>query len=210
MSTYKRVDGDYNIVTINSDDNVIVETHTVEIRGNLDVVGNLTYINVSELNVKDPFILLNSSNTGSYAANAGMLTHIDSTTFAGIRYNSDSGNWELSKNTGTSGETGTWDAITTANTAIAAAGLSTQVQFNQSGVFGASENLTFDWTSNRFTISGTQNLSNIGTEPTAVANTVTIYHNAVGSGGTGVYAKTSTTNDELVSRSKAIVFGIIF
>lgn len=210
MATYKRIDGDYNIVTLNSTDNVTIQTHTVKVRGNLDVVGNLTYIDVSELNVKDPFIMLNSSNTGAYAANSGVLTHVTSSTFAGIRYNSNTGDWEISTNTSTSGETGLWEPLATANTAATAAGTNTQVQFNQAGFFGASGNLTFDYAQNKLTLKGSEVLANIGNAPVATANSVTVYHNAVGGGGSGVYVKTTTVEDELVSRTKAIVFSLIF
>ena len=51
---------------------------------------------------------------------------------------------------------------------------------------------------------------NIGSTPLAVSNSVVVYNKAVGSGGTGLYVVSSSVNDELVSKSKAIVFGIIF
>jgi hypothetical protein len=59
-------------------------------------------------------------------------------------------------------------------------------------------------------LNGVQTYGNIGTAPSAVANTVSVYHNALGSGGTGLYVKSPAVEDELVSRTKAIVFGIIF
>lgn len=208
MAAYKRIDGDYNIITLNSEDNVIVDTHTLEVRGNLDVSGNLTYINVTELNVTDPFILLNASNTGSYASNAGVLTHKTATTFAGIRYNDTAGEWQISTSTSTSGETGTWVPIATGSTT--AAGNTGEIQFNTSGSFDASSNLAFDAGNSKLTLQGHEVLGNIATAPSAVANSVAIYHNAEGSGGTGVYVKSSTVEDELVSKSKAIVFAIIF
>ena len=65
MATYKRIDGDYNITTLSSDDNVTITTHTVIINGNLDVQGNVTYIETTDLIVDDPFILLAANNTGS-------------------------------------------------------------------------------------------------------------------------------------------------
>jgi hypothetical protein len=37
-----------------------------------------------------------------------------------------------------------------------------------------------------------------------------VYNKAVGSGGTGLYVVSASVDDELVSKSKAIVFGIIF
>ena len=112
MTTYKRIDGDYNIVSINATDNVIVDTNTLVVLGNLDVEGNLTYINVTELNVKDPFILLNASNTGSYASNSGVLTHTAVSTFAGIRFDASANLWELNYgDTDSTGLTGTWAPI---------------------------------------------------------------------------------------------------
>lgn len=209
MPSYKRIDGDYVITTLNNDDDVIVNTNTLKINGNLDVVGNLTYINVDELNVKDPFIVLNASDTGSFAANSGVLTHVTSSNFAGIRYSEDTDEWQVSSNTSASGETGNWIPIATGNTN--AAGSNTEIQFNDGGsAFGASANLTFDKTTNKLTLQGHQIFGNIATAPDAVANAVAVYHNAEGSGGTGLYVKSPTVEDELVSKSKAIVFAIIF
>jgi len=206
MATYKRIDGDYAITTLNATDNVTITTHTVEVVGNLDVSGNLTYINVTELNVKDPFIVLNSSNTGSYPSNSGVLTHTAVSTFAGIRYDATAGQWEISSSTDATGLTGTWSAIATGTVA----GANTQVQFNDGGSFGGNANLTFDKATSKLTVQGQMILGNIGATPTATANSAALYNNAEGSGGTGVYVKSSTVDDELVSKTKAIVFGIIF
>jgi hypothetical protein len=208
MATYKRIDGDYAITTLNSVDNVTITTHTVEIVGNLDVSGNLTYINVTELNIQDPFILLNASNTGSYASNSGVLTHTSVSTFAGIRYNSTATQWEVSSSTDTTGLAGTWSAIATGNATVG--GANTQVQFNDGGSFGGNANLTFDKSVSKLTVLGHMVLGNIGTTPIATANAAALYNKAVGSGGTGVYVKSSTVDDELVSKSAAIVFAIIF
>jgi hypothetical protein len=208
MATYKRIDGDYAITTLNSADNVTITTHTLEVVGNLDVSGNLTYINVTELNIQDPFILLNASNTGSYASNSGVLTHTSVSTFAGIRYNATATQWEISSSTDTTGLAGTWSAIATGNATVA--GSNTQVQFNDGGSFGGNANLTFDKAVSKLTVLGHMVLGNIGTTPIATANAAALYNKAVGSGGTGVYVKSSTVDDELVSKSAAIVFAIIF
>ena len=208
MATYKRIDGDYAITTLNSADNVTITTHTLEVVGNLDVSGNLTYINVTELNIQDPFILLNASNTGSYASNSGVLTHTAASTFAGIRYNATATQWEISSSTDTTGLAGTWSAIATGNATVA--GANTQVQFNDGGSFGGNANLTFDKAVSKLTVQGQMVLGNIGTTPSSTANAAALYNKAVGSGGTGVYVKSSTVDDELVSKSAAIVFAIIF
>ena len=208
MATYKRIDGDYAITTLNSADNVTITTHTLEVVGNLDVSGNLTYINVTELNIQDPFILLNASNTGSYASNSGVLTHTAASTFAGIRYNATATQWEISSSTDTTGLAGTWSAIATGNATVA--GSNTQVQFNDGGSFGGNANLTFDKAVSKLTVQGQMVLGNIGTTPSSTANAAALYNNVEGSGGTGVYVKSSTVDDELVSKSAAIVFAIIF
>jgi len=213
MNTKKRIDGDYYIETINTEDRVYINTNTMEVDGNLVVSGNITYINTEVLDVKDPFIVTNSSNTSTYASNAGLLTHKTASTFAGIRYNTTDNKWEISTSTSETGETGTWNEIGTAS-AGAVAGANTQVQFNDEGSFGASANFTFTDTS-QLNVAGNINLT-AGLQladsaaPGSVANTTVLYGNVAGSGGTGVYFVDGSTADELVSKSKAIVFGIIF
>jgi hypothetical protein len=213
MNTKKRIDGDYYIETINTEDRVYINTNTMEVDGNLVVSGNITYINTEILDVKDPFIVTNSSNTSTYASNAGLLTHKTASTFAGIRYNTTDNKWEISTSTSETGETGTWDEIGTAS-AGSVAGANTQVQFNNEGNFGASANFTFTDTS-QLNVAGNINLTAglqlaDSSAPGSVANTTVLYGNVAGSGGTGVYFVDGSTADELVSKSKAIVFGIIF
>jgi hypothetical protein len=209
MTTHKRIDGDYYITSINSTDNVIVTTQTLEVRGNLDVSGNLTYINVAELNIQDPFILLNSSNTSTYAANSGVLTHRTSTVYAGIRWSEVANSWQLSSSTSNSGTTGTWTNIATSAT-VTAAGANTQIQFNNDSAFGAAATFTFDSASNKFTLQGHQVLGNLGAVPASVANSAVMYHNTIGGGNTGVYVRTTQSTDELVAKRRAIAFGLIF
>jgi hypothetical protein len=231
MPSTKRIDGDYQITTLNLDDNVIINTNTVEVNGklnvagnvaisgNLDVSGNVTYINVSELNIRDPFILLNSSNTGSYAANSGVLTHITSNTFAGIRYNDTSGNWEVSSSTDTEGTSGSWQTVVSGNVVTEAAGNVTEIQFNGGPTgpnpgdpksFNGSPDFTFDAVTTTFTLQGHMVYGNIVTTPTAVANSVAVYHKRATDGGSGLYVKSTTTDSELVTNQTAILLSIIF
>lgn len=210
MTSYKRIDGDYYIQTIDPPtQKVYIDTDTT-VSGNLTVQGNLTYINVDELNVKDPFILVNSSNTGTYSSNSGLLTHRTASNFAGIRYNNTSAQWELSSSTDTTGTTGSWTVIATGGT-VTPGGANTAVQFNDgSGAFGGNANLTFDYATSRLTLTGTAALAYQSAPPTNVANTATMVANTPGSGGTGIYFTNGSDQDELISKSKAIVFSIIF
>jgi len=210
MPTQKRIDGDYVITTINPSDDVVVNTNTMVINGNLDVSGNLTYINVDELNVKDPFILLNSSNTGSYASNSGVLTHDTASVFAGLRYNATAGQWELNNgSTDATGLTGTWTVINSGGSGTPGAP-STAIQFNASGAFAGNAALTFDVSNAAVVLQGHQVFGNIGTAPAAVANSVAVFHNVVAEGDTGLYVTSAAGTQELISKQRAVFYALIF
>ena len=209
MTTYKRIDGDFYIQTVYPpEQKVYIDTDTT-VTGNLTVQGNLTYINVDELNIRDPFILLNSSNTGSYAANSGVLTHETASVFAGIRYNANTGVWELSVDTTAAGDGPNWTPIATGS-AVVPGGGNTAIQFNDGGTFGGNAAFTFDYATSRLTINGTTAIGYTSVPPTSVANSATMVANIPGSGGTGIYFNNNSNQDELISKSKAIVFSIIF
>ena len=205
MATHKRVDGTYYINTVNNVDNVEITTHTVKVFGNLDVQGNITYIDTTELDITDPFITLAANNTGLYS-NVGILAQKSSgpATYASLRWNTTSGAWQVSS------DNVTFVNIATGNVSTTPGGVNTNIQFNNAGSFGGNVNYSFDVANARVTLQGHQVFGNIATAPAAVANSVAVYHNITGSGGTGLYVKSPSVQDELVSKSKAIVFAIIF
>lgn len=205
MATHKRVDGTYYIETINNVDNVEITTHTVKVFGNLDVQGNITYIDTTELDITDPFITLAANNTGLYS-NVGILAQKSSgpNTYASLRWNTTSGTWQVSP------DNSTFVNIATGNVSTTPGGANTNIQFNNVGSFGGNVNYSFDVANAQVTLQGHQIFGNIATAPSAVANSVAVYHNITGSGGTGLYVKSPLVQDELVSKSKAIVFAIIF
>jgi len=209
MATQKRIDGDYVITTLNADDRVRVNTHTLEVNGNLDVMGNLTYINVDELNIRDPFIILNASNTSTYASNSGVLTHETDTQFAGIRYNATAGAWQISIATDATGLTGTWNNIGTSGAGVPQ-GPNESLQYNDGGAFGGNAALTFDVANAAVRLQGTQVFGNIGSAPTAVANSVSVFHNAVSEGDTGLYVTSAAGTEELISKQRAVFYALIF
>jgi hypothetical protein len=205
MATHKRVDGTYYIETINNVDNVEITTHTVKVFGNLDVQGNITYIDTTELDITDPFITLAANNTGLYS-NVGILAQKASApnTYASLRWNTTSGTWQVSP------DNSTFVNIATGNVVTTPGGANTNIQFNNVGSFGGNVNYSFDVANAQVILQGHQVFGNIATAPSAVANSVAVYHNITGSGGTGLYVKSPSVQDELVSKSKAIVFAIIF
>ena len=201
MATYKNISGDWYITVDNG-------IGTVYIDGNLDVAGNITY--VSDIAVNDAFIIVAANNTGTVQDMGLVATKVANTAYAGLRFDVASNAWQISSSVTVNGvPVAPYANILSSGSPAVAAGSNTQVQFNQGGVFGASANLTFDYAANKLTLSGYQAFANTAT-PANVANAVALYSNAVGSGGTGLYFTSTSANDELVSKSKAIVFGIIF
>ena len=201
MATYKNISGDWYITVENG-------LGTVYIDGNLDVAGNITY--VSDIAVNDAFIIVAANNTGTVNDMGLVATKVANTAYAGLRFDVTANAWQISSSVyGNGVPVAAYSNILTSGSPAVAAGSNTQVQFNQGGVFGASANLTFDYSNNKLTMLGYQVFGNTAT-PANVANSVALYSNVTGSGGTGLYFTSASANDELVSKSKAIVFAVIF
>jgi hypothetical protein len=207
MSTYKNISDNWYI-TVDSG------AGTIYVDGNLDVTGNITY--VSEIAVNDAFIIAAANNSSTAnVANVGFLAGKPTTpiSYAGLKYNATVGAWQIATDVYANGapNTASYSNIVTTTTTANAAGSNTQIQFNDGGAFGASGNLTFDKTTNQLSVFfGSQVLGNTGSAPGAVANAVVLYNQAPGIGASGIYARTSTTQDELISATTARLYSIIF
>ena len=201
MATYKNISSDWYI-------SVDSGVGTIYVDGNLDVAGNITF--VSELAVNDAFIIVAANNTGTVTSMGLVATRVANTSYAGLRYNSTANAWQISTSVSANGAPVAAYANIATGTATVA-GANTQVQFNDSGAFGATANLTFDKSINQLTITaGSQRLGNIGAAPAAVANSAVLYNLAPDLGASGVYARTTSTEDELITAVRARLFSIIF
>lgn len=203
MTTYKNTSGDYTITVADS-------LGTMTINGDLVVNGSQTVIYANVFT--DPFLTVASNNIGTLT-DMGIVAQKTANTFAGFRFDSPANTWQISSSVYANGS----PIADYANilTDGSAAGDDTQIQFNRANVFGASANLTFNYSSNIFGVtgqillSGSQILANVVT-PTNIANTVILYSNTTGVGGTGLYFTSNVANDELISKSKSIVYSLIF
>ena len=201
MATYKNISSDWYI-------SVDSGVGTIYVDGNLDVAGNITF--VSELAVNDAFIIVAANNTGTVTSMGLVATRVANTSFAGLRYDATANAWQISTSVAANGAPVAAYANIATGTATVA-GANTQVQFNDSGAFGATANLTFDKSLNQLTITaGSQRLGNIGAAPAAVANSAVLYNLAPDLGASGVYARTTSTQDELITAVRARLFSIIF
>jgi hypothetical protein len=198
MTTYKTVNNDY---TITCDDGAGIFTVNAQTVFN----GNVTYTvpAVTEF----AFLTVAANNTGA-VTDGGLLMQTGPTTYAGLRFDVTSNTWQISSSVNSTGvPVASYANIATGS--ATAGGANTQLQFNDNSSFGGSANLTFNTANNRLFLSGFQAFANTAT-PANVANAVAVYSNVIGGGGTGLYFTSTSANDELVSKGKAIVYGIIF
>jgi hypothetical protein len=203
MATYKNISDDWYI-TVDSG------VGTVYVDGNLDVSGNITY--VSEIAVNDAFIAVAANNNGTVTSMGLIATKLANSTFAGLRFNTITSEWEVSPSVSANGAPITpYAVISTGNASVS--GANTEIQFNLAGNFGANGNLTFDYGNNKLTVQGHEVLGNIGTAPVAPSNAVALFNKASGTGGTGLYVVgtgPTIVEDELVSVTKARLMAIIY
>lgn len=197
-TSYKTVNGDY---TLTCDDGAGVFTVNAQTVFN----GNVTY--TVPATTEFAFLTVAANNTGAIT-DGGLLMQTGNGTFAGLRFDVTSNIWQISSSVNSSGVPIASYANIATGTATAG-GANTQLQFNDNSSFGGSANLTFNTANNRLFLSGYQAFANTAT-PANLANAVALYSNVVGGGGTGLYFTSTQANDELVSKSKAIVYGIIF
>jgi hypothetical protein len=201
MATYKNISSDWYI-------SVDSGVGTIYVDGNLDVAGNITY--VSDIAVNDAFIIVAANNTGTVNDMGLVATKVANSSYAGLRFDVAANAWQISSSVSANGAPiAAYANIATG--AVTVAGANTEVQFNDNNTFGATANLTFDKATNQLTVvAGSQRLGNIGTAPAAVANSAVLYNLAPDLGASGVYARTTTTQDELISAVRARLFSIIF
>ena len=202
MSTYKNISDDWYITLDGG-------VGTIYIDGNLDVTGNITY--VSEIAVNDAFIIVAANNTGT-VTDRGLIAQKTGNTYAGLRFDVGTSSWQISPSVNADGSPITAYATLASGGAGIPGGNVRDIQINDgAGGFAGNGSLQYDTANSKLTLSGYEVLSNIGTAPTAVANSVAIYNNAPGAGATGLYTVgTTTTADELISLTRARLYAIIF
>ena len=198
MSSYKNVNSDYTLTCDSGNGLFTVNARTV-------FNGNVTYT-VPATSVA-PFITVAANNSGSLT-DMGLLAQTGPSTFAGLRFDVAANTWQISSQVDSNGAPITAYANLATDAALVG-GSNTQIQFNDAGSLGGNAKLTFNKTTGVVTLTGTQVLGNTAT-PSIPSNAVAMYSNAIGGGGTGVFVLSSDVSDELVSKSKAIVYGIIF
>jgi hypothetical protein len=199
MSTYKNTSGDLTLTGDNG-----LATLTINYA---DTVFNGNVIYTVPAVTDFAFLTVAANNTGGIT-DGGLLMQTGVGTFAGLRFDVAANTWQISSSVNSTGvPVASYANIATGS--ATAGGANTQLQFNNNSSFGGSANLAFNTANNQLFLSGFQAFANTAT-PANVANAVALYSNVIGGGGTGLYFTSASANDELVSKGKAIVYGIIF
>ncbi len=213
MSTYNKIAGNYYLITVEpgtgdvSTDNVSIQTHTVKIDGNLSVTGNTTTINVEETTIKDPYIVLGAENTGDFPE-VGIIAQTGANDLAGLRYNSNANQWEVSDDVDLDGN-GNYEPLATSS-AAAPGGDTNAVQYKAGETaFGGTNYFTVDVANNAIGLDGSQTLFQQSNTPTAVPNATVVYGNTPDLGDSGVYVQNVTELDELVAYKRARKLALI-
>ena len=195
---YKNTSSDYTITVNNGVGTFTVNANTV-------FNGNVTYSVPATTTFA--FLTVAANNTGNIT-DMGLLAQTGPTTFAGLRFDTAANAWQISNSVLTDGSAITSYANISTTSAVPGGNLDA-IQFNQNGSFGGSDNLLFD-SGNSYVYANAAQYIGYQPQPPIVANSVVLYSNTAGGGGTGLYFNSAAAADELVSKSKAIVYGIIF
>jgi hypothetical protein len=178
-----------------------LDTTDVYLTGNLHVLGVYDTTNVTNTNVEDKDIALNVGEQGwgvggnAAPGQSGIIVDRGLQANVAIRWNEIYDTWELT--TTDSGNSASFSNIATSSTS----GITAVVQDTGPRLGG---NLI----TNGFNVQLQSLLT--ANPPTAVASNVILYADTVGSAGSGLFVVNSgTASDELVTKSKAIVFSII-
>jgi len=189
MSTFKRISGDYTIQSVNTGDKVIINSGNVYIEGNLWVSGNTQSYTSNNTSINDHIITLNAGVTSPNPAGASIVVSRGTSgqSNAAITWNETLGAWQISEVV--NGSYTTANIATQTGTGV----LLSSVSQDTSPVLGGNLNI--------YNHSIYSNVS--GVQLWSVS--------APGAGGTGVTVTNSTyANVELMSKTKSIVYSIIF
>ena len=198
MAQTKRISGNY---TIDPTGTFSVLANTT-ITGDLTVTGTQTTISSTDLAIKDRMIVLNQWETGAGITGtyAGIEVERGSATNVILRFNETTDTWQFTNNGSTYG-----DILTTA--------LPSDLDVNGNNIISSVSNQDIQLVpsgTGRVTMTGPIKLNDLASTPSSATSATLVYGGTAGGGGTGVYFVDGSISDELVSKSKAIVYGLIF
>jgi hypothetical protein len=211
MATYKNTSGDYTITANNGDG-------TITLNGDVNITGTSTSVDETNLAVEDKLITLNNGETGAgisgTPATSGIEVERGSETNARFVFDESDDTWKV--DTGTGSLTALMLGSGTGITAVVddtTPQLGGDLDVNGNNISSASNNnvVIAPNGTGMLRVESEIELDIKTSNPSGNAGYQTVFGKAVGNGGSGVFfTNPDGTTDELVSKTKAMVFGLIF
>lgn len=203
MAITKLSSASYVIHPLNGDP-IILDANEVKIPGNLTVSGTTTSVETTNTEIFDNIIRLNAGHTGAPTLNAGIEVERGDETDVQLRWNENFQKWQITNDGSTYGNIATAAASGSYLTDVVddtTPQLGGNLDVNGQTILAASGNVP---------IEGNIQINNSLGVPSAVADSSILYAATPGSAGSGLYIQNSSVaGDELVTKSKAIVFSLI-
>ena len=207
MAVVKNLNSNYTITNkVNPLANVIVETHTMFVNGNLLVGGNTTQVTKTDLSISDNLITVNAGENGAGITLMTAGLEVDRGTEANVKliYREDYQKWSITN-----------DGTNYANISSTTGSGTLSVYDDKIPQLGGDLDTLSQsiFSSNVAYVKFDDNVAIKTTTvaPTAVANYDIIYAQTPQGGGSGLYVtNTTTTNQELATQTRTIAYSIIF
>jgi hypothetical protein len=213
MSHTKRIGGAY---TISASGGMTIDNE-LTVTGNLTVTGTTNSVETTNTRITDRIVTYNNGESGAGVTGryAGIEVDRGSVDNAQLVFDENDDKFKISTDGGSSfnsllvvsssGLTEVLDDTTPQ--------LGGDLDVNGKNIISASTNEDIQLIpsgTGSVTIEGTLKLNDQGSTPSAKTGSTLLYGGTASGGGTGVFFVDGSTSDELVSKSKAIVYGLIF
>ena len=211
MATTKKVTGAYTIsatsLTLDND---------VTVSGNLTVTGTTNSVETTNTRISDNTITLNQGESGAgvTAVTSGIEIERGSLDNALLVFDEVTDTFQISTDGGSS-----YTALATGGGGLnnvvedTTPQLGGDLDVNGKNIVSAASNediAIIPSGTGKVTIEAGLKLNDQAITPTSAAGATVLYADTASGGGTGLFFVDGSTSDELVSKSKAIVYGLIF
>ena len=214
MATHKRISGNYNITTTGASEIVTITSPSVVITGNLTVSGTQTTVNTTDTAVQDKIMELNAGQTGSAISGdglSGLTIDRGSSNPARLLYDDTEDKWKIDSGSGSLTELGTGSGSMTEVVDDTSPQLGGDLDVNGQSIVTVSDGhvVVAPNGTGELRLDGAPLRLQNQAAPSADSGYSKLHANTPGEGGSGIFVKNATIEDELASKSKAILYGII-
>ena len=186
------------------------------VTGNLTVTGTTTSVETTNTQVTDNIITYNQGESGSgvTAGTSGIEIDRGSLDNALLVFDESDDSFKVSTDGG-----GSFSVLVTGSGGLnnivedTTPQLGGDLDINGKNIISATSNMDIQLIPNgtgRVTVTSALKLNDQVSAPSSATGATLLYADTAAGGGTGVFFVDGSTSDELVSKSKAIVYGLIF